>query len=208
MAITDIHQMTLSSGAVCLDFVNTGLEVDNISVERLHDYNDLLILTDRLKLMTESELYSLRTVAKGDPESAARRLEQARKLRKVLYSIFNAIADQDILNIDKKILGQFNTWRTKALAGQKYSISNGCLMLGWIKSGEVLLQPLWELVLSADELLQKKDLQYLRRCSGCDWLFYDQSKSHRRKWCDMQTCGSSAKAKRYYQRKKTSLDAR
>lgn len=204
MAITDIHQMTLSGGAACLDFINSGLEIDHAKVERLHHYDDLLVLTERLELMNAQELHNLRKLAEAVPKSATSCLEQAVNLREVLYQIFSAIADPGALDVGEKYLSLFNAWRGEALAAQAFSISDNQLTLGFYKTGETLVQPLWAFVLSANELLQGTDLQYIRRCSGCDWLFCDRSKSHRRKWCDMQTCGSSAKAKRYYQRKKAS----
>jgi len=32
------------------------------------------------------------------------------------------------------------------------------------------------------------------------WLFIDRSRTHRRRWCSMQTCGNRHKARRHYQR--------
>jgi predicted RNA-binding Zn ribbon-like protein len=41
-------------------------------------------------------------------------------------------------------------------------------------------------------------------CGGgnCGWLFLDESRGKRRRWCDMNDCGSRAKARRYYQKHK------
>ena len=41
-------------------------------------------------------------------------------------------------------------------------------------------------------------------CEGemCGWLFLDESRGKRRRWCDMNDCGSRAKARRYYERQK------
>ncbi len=42
----------------------------------------------------------------------------------------------------------------------------------------------------------------LRRCRNprCRWLFLDTSPGHRRLWCDMTTCGSRTKMRRYRRR--------
>lgn len=39
----------------------------------------------------------------------------------------------------------------------------------------------------------------LRICASgtCDWVFYDSSRTGRRRWCDMNTCGNRAKAARH-----------
>lgn len=41
-------------------------------------------------------------------------------------------------------------------------------------------------------------------CEGgsCGWLFLDESRGKRRRWCDMQDCGNREKARRYYQQKR------
>jgi predicted RNA-binding Zn ribbon-like protein len=36
----------------------------------------------------------------------------------------------------------------------------------------------------------------------CEWLFYDVSRTGRRRWCDMATCGNRAKAARHRARAK------
>jgi predicted RNA-binding Zn ribbon-like protein len=44
----------------------------------------------------------------------------------------------------------------------------------------------------------------IRICASdtCRWLFYDESRSGRRRWCDMATCGNRAKARRFRARTK------
>jgi predicted RNA-binding Zn ribbon-like protein len=43
------------------------------------------------------------------------------------------------------------------------------------------------------------DAGRLRICAShtCDWVFYDSSRTGRRRWCDMNTCGNRAKAARH-----------
>ena len=43
------------------------------------------------------------------------------------------------------------------------------------------------------------DVDRLRICASdtCDWVFYDSSRTGRRRWCDMTTCGNRAKAARH-----------
>ncbi len=44
----------------------------------------------------------------------------------------------------------------------------------------------------------------LRVCANdtCRWVFFDSSRSGRRRWCDMTTCGNRAKAARHRARQK------
>ena len=48
----------------------------------------------------------------------------------------------------------------------------------------------------------QRELSRLKMCPGesCGWLFIDETKNARRKWCSMETCGNRAKAMRHYNR--------
>jgi len=41
------------------------------------------------------------------------------------------------------------------------------------------------------------------RNSSCRWAFYDTTRNRSAVWCDMATCGSRAKARRYYERRRS-----
>lgn len=66
---------------------------------------------------------------------------------------------------------------------------------------------LYPIAASASRLLLGEDKTCIKECEGCGWLFLDQSKNKRRRWCDMKTCGNRAKARRYYQARKASQAA-
>jgi predicted RNA-binding Zn ribbon-like protein len=36
----------------------------------------------------------------------------------------------------------------------------------------------------------------------CRWVFYDESRAGKRRWCDMASCGNRAKAARHRARQK------
>jgi predicted RNA-binding Zn ribbon-like protein len=48
----------------------------------------------------------------------------------------------------------------------------------------------------------------IRICANdtCRWIFYDESRAGRRRWCDMATCGNRAKAQRHRARQKQGED--
>jgi predicted RNA-binding Zn ribbon-like protein len=48
----------------------------------------------------------------------------------------------------------------------------------------------------------------IRICANdtCRWLFYDESRAGRRRWCDMATCGNRAKAQRHRARQKDTAE--
>ncbi|HYR09186.1 MAG TPA: CGNR zinc finger domain-containing protein, partial [Longimicrobium sp.] len=74
---------------------------------------------------------------------------------------------------------------------------------GW-EEGAELDRVLWPVVRDAAELLVSGDLRRVGKCCGdnCDWLYLDTSRNRSRRWCDMQSCGNRAKARRHYHRAK------
>jgi predicted RNA-binding Zn ribbon-like protein len=55
-------------------------------------------------------------------------------------------------------------------------------------------------VIDAADLISDSKRDRLRFCPACDWLFEDQSRNGKRRWCDMADCGSRDKSNRYYHR--------
>jgi predicted RNA-binding Zn ribbon-like protein len=49
----------------------------------------------------------------------------------------------------------------------------------------------------------------IKTCASdtCDWIFYDASRTSRRRWCDMATCGNRAKAARHRARGRAAHEA-
>jgi predicted RNA-binding Zn ribbon-like protein len=49
-----------------------------------------------------------------------------------------------------------------------------------------------------------EDRPAIRECAAgtCTWLFLDRSRSHRRRWCSMTSCGNREKVRRFYARKR------
>ena len=63
-------------------------------------------------------------------------------------------------------------------------------------------QPILQLVrISAASILSDtREFNRVKTCPGvdCGWMFLDETKNARRKWCIMETCGNRAKAARNY----------
>ncbi|OXJ06787.1 CGNR zinc finger domain-containing protein [Burkholderia sp. AU6039] len=64
-----------------------------------------------------------------------------------------------------------------------------------------LLEPIAQAVV---KLLTDKQLELVRQCEAhdCTLMFYDKTKSHRRRWCSMAVCGNRMKVAAFRSRKK------
>lgn len=61
----------------------------------------------------------------------------------------------------------------------------------------------WILAQSAlGVLTAQSEIGRVKLCPGdsCGWLFLDETRNRRRRWCSMETCGNRAKARRHYER--------
>lgn len=52
-------------------------------------------------------------------------------------------------------------------------------------------------------LASRSEMKRVKICPAdrCGWLFLDESKNGRRRWCSMDLCGNRAKARRHYQKR-------
>ncbi len=101
--------------------------------------------------------------------------------------------------------------RSVFLAGSQTEVLGLNLYLHTLEIGcsspvEILRrQPILGLVaVSALSILSDaREMKRVKKCPGtdCGWLFIDETKNARRKWCIMETCGNRAKASRNYARK-------
>lgn len=60
------------------------------------------------------------------------------------------------------------------------------------------------LAISASSILSDgRERARVKLCPGenCGWLFLDETKNSRRRWCSMESCGNRAKAARHYARR-------
>ena len=70
--------------------------------------------------------------------------------------------------------------------------------------GSTALAQLAPVLWSAGDLLAGNKLDKVRRCANpeCGWLFLDDSRAGKRRWCSMSSCGNRAKARRHYHKAK------
>jgi predicted RNA-binding Zn ribbon-like protein len=199
------HRVALAAPAedLCLAFVNTRYWRGRAEpTETLRNFDDLLVWLERHSGSAPSLISRARERANHHPTAVARAAKEALALRETIYRIFTAIATNEAVVAND--LDQLN--RALALTPPRVRLIRGTRGFGWAANDAVptvpaLLAPvLW----SAADLLTYADNRRLRRCANeeCLWLFMDHSKGGTRRWCDMNSCGNRAKAKRHYARAK------
>jgi predicted RNA-binding Zn ribbon-like protein len=196
-----LGSLNVIGGRLSLDFVNTVDEHTTFIDDKLNAYADLVWWALRVALLDESAAAPLLAAADAAPARAAGVLSRARELREALYRVVIAARAQEVA--DDADLAVLNRELSRALTHLRVRAADGDFDWGWEQGGE-LDGVLWPVVRDAAELLVSGDLRRVGKCCGenCDWLYLDTSRNRSRRWCDMQSCGNRAKARRHYHRAK------
>jgi predicted RNA-binding Zn ribbon-like protein len=158
--------------------------------------------TETLNLPEDLAGWAAANVSKDAKAPQRREFERAIELRETLYRLFEttarkkAPAAQDLEALNEALAAAPTR---KALRRERAGFTWDVDMRG--STALVLLAPvLW----SAGDLLAGPALDKVKRCANpdCGWLFLDDSRAGKRRWCSMSSCGNRAKARRHYHKVK------
>jgi predicted RNA-binding Zn ribbon-like protein len=200
---THAGNLTLTGGALCLDFTNTmDWRLRPQPQEWLTDYADLVAWSRHVQILTDAQTSALLTRAAAQPDAACAVLDRALTLREAIYRIFVAVAHAAApAPPDLAIL---NTELAGALARLRVVPAGADFAWDWDVPAGALDWMLWPVVRSTADLLVSDALSRVHECGGtdCGWLFLDTSRNGSRRWCSMDGCGNRAKARRHYARQR------
>ncbi|WP_203142761.1 CGNR zinc finger domain-containing protein [Marinobacter mangrovi] len=177
------------AGNLALDFINTQFGVGDDQHECLCDDRCVVEWLTQAGVLHETL---------DAPPAGLRELAQA--LRKNMRALIDSAregrgVDPDIVNrvLERGNLVERLEWNPKDAVFQRRAYRRDL-------ASESLLQPVAE---SLVDLLTEEDLALVKQCeaSDCILLFHDQTKSHRRRWCSMASCGNRMKAAAHRARK-------
>jgi predicted RNA-binding Zn ribbon-like protein len=197
MSTTPVSHAHRADLQAFLDLVNS-LELDD-GVPRDH----LTAVTDAIDFFARRGLAhrdELETVA-DDDRAAARRLERVRDVRAAAREAWDAIVDRR--SPAAAALDRLNdTLRHRPLV--ELTLGDGGFGVGHRHVGDPWDEALARTIEPFVQSVAEGDAGRYRICANdeCRWVFYDESRAGRRRWCDMSSCGNRAKAARHRARKK------
>lgn len=200
--------ITVLEGRLCLGFVNTLHPRSVLHVrDALTGYSDLVLWNRSIGMLTEEQEQHLLREAHARPQEAIRTFERTLILREAIYHIFSAVAARraprsEDLNVLHGLFVEAMAHATLSATTREYLWEWGARDIAGHEEEE-FASLLWPLALSAIELLtSSSEWGRIKECPGCGWLFLDTSKTGNRRWCSMDACGSRAKMRRQYARKR------
>jgi predicted RNA-binding Zn ribbon-like protein len=197
-------------GRPSLDLLNTADWPSTGPVlDRLSSYDRLLEWAVEAGVLGAAAAERLRKRAAADPAGACRSLEKARGLRRALHrAVVATVAGRGVAAAADR-LGPFLHEGLAHLALEPGAPGGG-LRAGWSELDASLDGPTWPVIWDAVQLFLSEEASRLRVCGGqdCGWVYVDRSRNGLRRWCEMETCGTTAKNRRRGRRPRRSNSSR
>jgi predicted RNA-binding Zn ribbon-like protein len=173
------------SGHLALDFAATVADRYRKALERLRQPPDL----DRWLASAGLPVFTA---------ASAQDIDDARQLREVIYRLARGALHNEA--VDGSDVDALKAWaRMPRLTPQL----NGRLGREWASS-QTVNGALAVIACEAIELLSGPERRLIRECGAapaCSLLYLDRSRGRRRRWCEMERCGSRAKMTKYRKRR-------
>lgn len=187
--------LDLIGGSPALDFANT----INSRRAPVHDYlatfGDVLAWERKVGVFSEADIESLAHRAAADAAGADRELRAVHALREAIYRTFSARSGGTLPD-DADLRIVLRAHAAAIVHGQVRLAADGAVALAWVPTE--LIDVMHPIAHAAGVLLLAVPSGRLGECPSCGWLFLDQTRSGNCRWCDMRTCGSRDKMRRYY----------
>jgi predicted RNA-binding Zn ribbon-like protein len=189
------YSSSLIAGRLALDFANTSPISHDLSWDEFVSF-----LLDA-KLVTPERATKLRPLLLSEPQAVDAILLKILRLREAFRAVFGSIVERkpfpghwaepinEILRVTEghdELVPQEDGWRLQFIAREEG--------LEWLLAA---------IARSAAELLVEGYEARVRRCANpsCRLFFYDDSRTHRRRWCSMATCGNRHKVATFLRRR-------
>jgi predicted RNA-binding Zn ribbon-like protein len=178
------------------DFMNTLELEDGFLVDRLQ------AASDAARWLAERGVIHGDIEARNDAVALARVRSVREALREVAHAVAEARpADPDaVAEVNRALQGRERVELVAAVDG---------VSVGHSHVGDPLDDALARLADPLVHEISTGNAARVRICANdtCQWVFFDESRAARRRWCDMATCGNRAKAARHRARKKRDAPA-
>ncbi|WP_158903764.1 ABATE domain-containing protein [Burkholderia sp. L27(2015)] len=174
-----------------LEFLNTVIRGNEQSVDVFQDDEDVVLWLHKAGFWKDGLTF------KAEPGTLTSEARLLRELIRELLVQRKAGEPVDIGRLNDK------------LANGSYRVElthdgEGNLIICRRYTGDTAAQVLIPIAVAAADLLASADFRLIRKCEGdhCPRWFCDKTKAHRRRWCDMSSCGNCQKVARFRTRKK------
>jgi predicted RNA-binding Zn ribbon-like protein len=184
-------------------FVNTLSYTNGQATDHVATADALLAWLRPARLLSERAASTERAALRDDPADAARRLESFGQLRGVIRAAAEEITTSG--SPSRGTVRDLNHVLRDGLHFHQLEMNADGTAYGLARVGDRLDQARATIAGTLAEFVARGRVDRLRICAnpGCREVFVDRSRTGRRRWCDMRTCGNQAKVARHRARRRT-----
>ena len=196
---SSIPTLVLVGGRLAIDFANFPSQPASPPSNSLA-WDELIQFLQATHIVSAERAEQLLELTDSDSQTAYDLLRRAERLRDSLRLILAALAEKDrvvpewvvpvneVLRVTEghdELVESSRTWRIEYVAREAG--------LDWLLAA---------IARSAAELVTEGESAPVRYCAnpGCSLFFYDNSRTHRRRWCSMALCGNRHKVAAFARR--------
>jgi predicted RNA-binding Zn ribbon-like protein len=195
MTNSAIQPVRLIAGRLALDFSNLTPNAHDIS------WDEFVAFLVSARVTSEDRARRLRPLAENEPQAVDGVLLKMLRLRESLRAIFSAICEKR--SFPRVWAEPINEILRITEGHDELTLTDGVWRLQFLAREDGLEWLLAAIARSAAELLVEGPESRIRRCANpsCALFFYDDSRTHRRRWCSMSVCGNRHKVASFLHRK-------
>jgi predicted RNA-binding Zn ribbon-like protein len=188
-----------SANRLCLDFANLPFASGD-QTERPIFWDEFVDFLAAKKIVSEERSGHIRALVETDPRGAENLLIHAERLGRAQRLIFRAIVKAHGIHPDWT--EPINRILRVTEGHDELQWDGTAWRLGFVAREESLVWLLAAIARSGAELIAEGASHNLKRCANpdCPILFYDDSRTHRRRWCSMALCGNRSKVAAFARR--------
>jgi predicted RNA-binding Zn ribbon-like protein len=197
-----LKTLSLDGGTLPFHFINTVYAWKGRNLhEYLNNYRELLEWCRKVKILPGKILAGLEDYSVQYPQKTEDAFARIKEVRYLLYQFFSGVAGNGTAI---PVLNSYNAVLQQALARYAWIRKKNSFYFTPVEDVTELLSPLYIVLKQSHDLLINEDTLRMKECPRCGWIFLDNTKNNKRRWCNPSTCGSVEKTQKYYQKiKKT-----
>jgi predicted RNA-binding Zn ribbon-like protein len=199
---TSLRNAELVAGRLALDFANLSPSAPDLSWDEF-----VRFLVDA-HLVSEDRAARLRPLVRNEPHAVDAVLLRILRLRESLRAIFASLVSKEAY--PSSWVEPVNEILRITEGHDELVTLNGGWTLQFVAREGGLEWLLAAIARSAAELLVEGPRAPIRRCANpaCRLFFYDDSRTHRRRWCSMKVCGNRHKVSAFLRRQRSGKETR
>ena len=184
---------------LCLDFANLPLTAGHRAETPIF-WDEFVDFLTAKQIISPEKTSHIRALVETDPRSAENLLHHGERLGRALRLCFRAILRGQHLH--REWTEPINRILRVTEGHDELQWDGAAWRLGFVAREESLEWLLAAIARSAAELIAESRNENLKRCANpdCLILFYDDSRTHRRRWCSMALCGNRSKVAAFARR--------